>query len=142
VNLVDANILLYAHFGRYTRHKRARAWLKSQLDGPEPVGLPWPSILAFLRVATNPHVFPNPISTLDAWDQVREWLSSETAWIPQPTEHHADVLAELLLQPGVTGKLIMDAHLAALAIEHGLTLYSADTDFARFRTLKWVNPLG
>ena len=141
MNLVDANLLLYAHFSRYVQHKRAHEWLKNQLDGAEPVALPWPSILAFVRIATNPHVFSNPIPTPDAWNQVREWLFSAAAWIPQPTEHHADTLGELLLLPGVTGKLVMDAHLAALAIEHGLTLCSADTDFARFKKLRWVNPL-
>ncbi len=141
MNLVDANILLYAHFDHFVQHKSAHAWLRSQLDGDEPVGLPWPSILAFLRVSTNPHAFRSPISTPDAWDQVQEWLACATAWIPQPTNHHADVLGELLLLPGVNAKLVMDAHLAALAIEHGLTLFSADTDFARVKKLRWANTL-
>jgi hypothetical protein len=69
------------------------------------------------------------------------WLGCETAWMPQPTERHADVLVRLLSLPGISGKLIPDAHLAALAIEHGLTLCSADVDFARFAELRWENPL-
>jgi predicted nucleic acid-binding protein len=77
----------------------------------------------------------------DAWHQVRRWIACETAWIPQPTERHADLLNELLALPGVHANLVPDAHLAALALEHGLTLCSTDGDFARFPGLRWINPL-
>jgi toxin-antitoxin system PIN domain toxin len=142
VILVDANILIYASVDRFVQHERALRWLNEQLNGTERVGLPWESTMAFARVATNPRALPNPISTTSAWGQIREWLSRPMVWIPKATEQHAEVLQELLLLPGVASKLVMDAHLAALAIEHGLTLCSADTDFARFRKLKWENPLG
>ena len=76
-----------------------------------------------------------------AWEQMRGWLAAEPAWIPQPTERHAELLGELLALPGVHGNLVPDADLAALAIEHGLTLCSTDGDFARFRSLRWLNPI-
>ncbi|HEX9905666.1 MAG TPA: type II toxin-antitoxin system VapC family toxin [Propylenella sp.] len=139
--LVDANILIYAHIRTTSRHEAARTWLDARLNGGARVGLPWESLLAFLRVVTNPRVYPRPTPVSDAVDQVMAWLACETAWIPQPTERHADVLVRLLSLPGIRGKLIPDAHLAALAIENGLTLCSADGDFARFAALRWENPL-
>jgi toxin-antitoxin system PIN domain toxin len=141
VILVDANILVYAHIASSPRHRTARDWLDGQLNGHAPVGLPWASLLGFLRLVTNPRVL-NPAETMvDAWAQVRAWLDCETAWIPDPTERHAEVLGEFLALPGIHGNLVPDAHLAALAIEHGLVLCSADHDFARFPGLRWVNPL-
>lgn len=139
--LIDANILLYAHVASFPQHPAARAWLDEQLNGATAVGLPWASLLAFLRIATNPRVFQHAEPVADAWQQVVAWLDSEMAWIPQPTERHSDVLGRLLTQSDVTGNLIPDAHLAALAMEHGLTLCSSDGDFARFQGLRWMNPL-
>jgi toxin-antitoxin system PIN domain toxin len=98
-------------------------------------------LIAFLRIATNPRVFERPEPMAEAWKQVRAWLACEPAWIPQPTERHAELLEELLAQPGVHANLVSDAHLAALALEHGLTLCSTDGDFARFPVLRWQNPL-
>ena len=139
--LIDANILIYAHVSSFRQHDRARDWLDQQLNASAPVGLPWVSLLAFLRLVTNPRVFEHPEAILDAWRQVRAWLRSETAWIPQPTERHAEILEEFLAEPGVHGNLVPDAHLAALAVEHGLTLCSTDGDFARFERLRWLNPI-
>ena len=139
--LVDANLLIYAHVNTFPQHEHARRWLDERLNGVAPVGLPWPSILAFLRLTTNPRVFERPEPMLDAWQQVISWLQAERVWIPQPTERHQDVLGELLAAPGVHANLVPDAHLAALAIEHGLILCSTDGDFARFAGLRWENPL-
>lgn len=139
--LVDANILIYAHVNSFTQHNVARQWLDQQLNGSTPVGLPWASVLAFLRLVTNPRVFEHAESITDAWLQVRTWLASETVWTPQPTARHAELLGEFLALPGVHGNLVPDAHLAALAMEHGLTLCSTDGDFARFRGLRWINPI-
>ncbi len=139
--LVDSNILIYAKSIRSAHHVSASKWLDVQLNGVMPVGLPWAVLLAFVRITTNARAFPEAKSGAEAWQQAREWLSCPVVWIPQPTEHHADVLGELLSLPGMGGNLVTDAHLAALAIEHGLTLCSADTDFARFKKLRWVNPL-
>lgn len=139
--LVDANILVYAVDGDSERHGMAHRWLDDRLSGTPPVGLPWPSLLAFLRLSTNPRIFPRPLSMAGAWRQVAAWMDAEPAWIPMPTDRHAEILASLLGQPGVQGNLVPDAHLAALAIEHGLTLCSSDGDFARFDTLSWSDPL-
>ena len=139
--LVDANILVYSHVKSLAQHEPARDWLDRQLNGSTRVGLPWASLLAFLRLVTNSRIFERPETMLDAWRQVRRWLVCEPTWIPQPTERHADLFGELLALPGLHGNLVPDAHLAALALEHGLTLYSSDGDFARFPKLRWSNPL-
>jgi toxin-antitoxin system PIN domain toxin len=139
--LVDANVLVYAHVSSFAQHERARDWLDQQLNGTARVGLPWASMLAFLRLVTNPRVFEHPEPITDAWRQVLGWLDCETVWIPQPTERHAELLGQLLALPGVHANLIPDVHLAALAMEHGLVLCSTDGDFARFPGLHWLNPL-
>ena len=139
--LVDANILIYASNEGASRHAQARDWLNDQLNGTSRFGLPWSALLAFLRLATNTRVFPRPLTMTLAWQQVSDWLACESVWTPEPTEHHAQVLGALLVLPGVHGNLVADAHLAALAMEHGLTLCSTDGDFARFPKLRWQNPL-
>jgi len=141
VILVDANILIYAHVNSFSQHPAARDWLDRQLNGTAPVGLPWESILAFLRLVTNPRLFERAESIAAAWRQVLAWWACEPAWIPQATERHVEVMSAFLALPGVHANLVPDAHLAALAVEHGLTLCSADGDFARFPGLRWVNPL-
>lgn len=139
--LVDANLLVYAHVNTFDRHRAARDWLDGALNSTAAVGLPWPSLLAFLRLVTNPRIFERPEPMRSAWDQVTAWLACETAWTPEPTERHADILGRLLDAPGVYGNLVPDAHLAALALEHGLVLCSTDGDFARFPGLRWIDPL-
>jgi len=141
VILIDANILIYAHVNSFTQHKLASDWLDRQLNAAAPVGLPWTSLIGFLRLVTNPRVFEHPEPIASAWQQVRMWLAAEAAWTPQPTERHADLLSEFLALPGIHGNLVPDAHLAALAVEHGLTLCSTDGDFARFPGLRWLNPI-
>jgi hypothetical protein len=141
VILVDGNLLVYAHVASFPQHARARDWLDAQLTGGAPVGLPWPSLLGFLRLVTNPRVFRRPEPVARAWGQVEAWLRAEAAWIPEPTERHRDVLGGLLAVAGVQANLVPDAHLAALAIEHGLLLCSTDGDFARFPQLRWQDPL-
>jgi toxin-antitoxin system PIN domain toxin len=139
--LVDTNLLLYASVGDFPQHERARLWLDERLNGAAPVGLPWASLLGFLRIITNTRVFRRPTRTAEAWRQVCTWLDSERAWIPQPTERHRDILGGLLAGSDVQANLVHDAHLAALAIEHGLILCSTDGDFGRFDGLRWENPL-
>jgi len=141
VILVDVNILIYASFNSLAQHDPAHEWLDQKLAGSVAVALPWHSLLGFLRMATNARMFERPLPMADAWQQVTTWLATEPAWTPGPTERHAEVLGNLLAQPGVHGNLVPDAHLAALAIEHGLTLCSSDSDFARFPGLRWVNPI-
>jgi hypothetical protein len=123
------------------QHEAARTWLDRQLNGTAPVGLPWPSLLAFVRIVTNPRVFRQPLSIGDAWAQVEAWLGCPPAWIPNPMERHREVLGSLLTGHVARANLVPDAHLAALAMEHGLLLCSTDGDFARFPGLRWQNPL-
>lgn len=139
--LIDANILVYATDPRSERHERARTWLDGQLSGDTRVGLPWESLLAYIRVVTSPKVFARPPSIAVAWRHVEEWLGCECAWIPVPGPDHRSIFAGLLADLGGGPKLIPDAHLAALAIEHGLAVCSCDGDFARFKGLRWINPL-
>ncbi len=139
--LVDANLLVYAHVRDFDKQAAAREWLDAKLNGPGRVGLPWPSLLAFVRLVTNPRVFRRPLPMSKAWKQVEAWLGCDPVWIPSPTERHREVLAPLLGQSGLRSNLVPDAHLAALAIEHGLRLCSTDGDFARFPGLLWENPL-
>jgi len=142
VILVDANLLVYAHVTEFPQHDKARTWLDQCLNGPAPVGIPWPSILAFVRLVTNPRIFQRPEPMEDAWAQIEEWLDCPSAWVPLPTDRHREILGPLLINQGVRSNLVPDAHLAALAIEHGLILCSTDGDFARFPDLRWENPLG
>ena len=139
--LVDANLLLYAANHAAPEHERSRSWLDDRLNGAGRVGLAWPSLLAFVRLASNPVVVRQPVTPAEAWRQVEEWLACEPVWIPQPGAHHAETLGALVKHAWVTSRLVPDAHLAALAIEHGLVLCSTDGDFARFPGLKWENPL-
>jgi toxin-antitoxin system PIN domain toxin len=139
--LVDANLLLYAANQAAPEHAVARPWLDDRLNGTVRLGLPWPSVLAFVRLATNAAVVRYPVSPADAWHQVEEWLACEPAWMPLPGSGHQAILAGFLNAPWMTSGLVPDAHLAALTIEHGLTLCSTDGDFARFPGLKWENPL-
>jgi hypothetical protein len=141
VILVDTNLLIYAHVKSFLQHERARIWLDGHLGGTASVGLSWPSLLAFIRLVTNPRVFERPESVEKAWKQIEEWLDCSPVWIPQPTERHREVLGPLLVNQGLRANLVPDAHLAALAIEHGLTLCSTDGDFGRFPGLRWENPL-
>lgn len=140
--LVDANLLLYAVFEDTPGHERAIAWLDGHLGHRvRRLGLPWPSLLAFLRIATNPRVWARPLPPDQAWSIVEAWLGQPAVWIPQPGPDHAAVLGRLHRAVRPVGNLVPDAHLAALAIEHGLELASTDSDFARFPGLRWTNPL-
>jgi hypothetical protein len=141
VILLDANILLYAHIRDYPQHNRIRAWLDERLSGEERVGIPWASILAFLRICTNRRIFPLAHTIAQAWEQMGEWLSLPNVWIPLLTERHGEILRDVLLGSGAEGELVPDADLAALAIEHGLTICSTDSDFARFPMARWLDPL-
>jgi toxin-antitoxin system PIN domain toxin len=141
VILIDANLLVYAYVSSLPQHKAASAWLDERLNGAAPVGLPWPSLLAFVRLVSNPRIFERPKPVAAAWNQVEDWLACSPAWVPQPTERHREILGALLKTQGGRANLVPDAHLAALAIEHGLILCSMDGDFARFPGLRWENPL-
>ncbi len=139
--LVDTNLLLYAANRAAPEHEAAVGWLEEELSGEARVGLPWESLIAFHRLATSPRILPRPMDGQRAWRLVTDWLSSPVAWIPQPTERHAEIMETLVERYRITGNLVPDAHLAAIAIQHGLEICSADTDFARFTEVRWRNPL-
>lgn len=140
--LVDANVLLYAVDATSAHHARAARWLERVLNGPRRVAFPWQTLGAFARIATHPRVAHEPLTADEAWTYAERWLACDPAWIPSVSERTAVVLGDLLRRTGATGNLIPDAQLAALAIEHGLTVISADTDFARFPGVRWENPVG
>jgi toxin-antitoxin system PIN domain toxin len=139
--LVDANVLLYAYDPSTPQHDVARRWLEEVLSKPEPVLLPWNCLLAFLRLATNPRVWQQPLSVPEAVAIVDEWLALPNVTVPSPGERHWSILRGLLPEAQCRGPLVMDAHLAALAIEHGATLCTNDRDFSRFPQLRLFNPL-
>jgi toxin-antitoxin system PIN domain toxin len=139
--LVDANILLYAEDSLSAHHQQARSWWDEQLSGRSPVCLSWVVLAAFIRIGTNPRVFAHPLSLSQAVSRVQSWLDQPCTRVVQPTERHWVVFQQMLTSGQAVGNLVTDAHLAALAIEHGCELFSTDADFARFPKLKWKNPL-
>jgi toxin-antitoxin system PIN domain toxin len=140
VILVDTNLLVYAAAAELPQHERARSWLDRQLNGITGVGMPWSSLLGFVRLISNPRLFTRPVSVADAWGQVERWSSLLPVWVPQPAERHSEILSRLISQAG-RSDLVPDAHLAALALEYDLTLMTTDRDFARFDGLRWENPI-
>ena len=140
MNVVDANVLLYARNRADPRHERSRRWLDRALSGHETVGLPWVSLLAFLRLSTKVGLFPSPLPVDESVAQVRAWLRSPAALVPEPSPRHLDVLAGLLAETGAGGNLVADAHLAALAVEHDATVVTFDNDFGRFTGVRWQRP--
>jgi toxin-antitoxin system PIN domain toxin len=122
-------------------HEAALRWWNETLSGGETVGLAWAVLLGFVRLTTNARVVRSPLTATMALDHVDRWLGHPVSTVVEPTARHARVLRDLLGKAGTGGNLVADAHLAALAIEHGATLYSADRDFGRFGGLEWMNPL-
>lgn len=141
MTLVDANILLHAYNSSSSQHAAARRWLEGALSGPGQVRIAWVTVLAFLRISTNPRAYPAPFLPGEASDIVSEWLRQPNVATLDPGDRHWEILRGLMTFGQTRGPLIMDAHLAALAIEHGAILATTDKDFARFPELRWTNPL-
>ncbi len=141
MKVVDANILLYAINEDAPHHEAATHWLQSALTSGETIGLTWPVLLAFLRLSTRSAVFPRPLSAKDALRLVGDWLALPQVVVLQPTHHHYRILRDMLLPLGTAGNLTSDAHLAAVAVEHGAELWSSDNDFSRFPSVRWFNPI-
>jgi toxin-antitoxin system PIN domain toxin len=141
VKVPDVNLLIYAINDRSPGHAGALAWWNATLSGSETVGLPWSVLLGFVRVTTSPSVLVVPLKADAALSYVDRWLARRNTTIIEPTGRHTAILRDLLDRTGTGGNLVSDAHLAALAIEHGAELASADRDFGRFPGLRWVNPL-
>jgi toxin-antitoxin system PIN domain toxin len=141
VILVDVNLLIYAVNEDAAHHRKAKAWLEMAVSGPETIGLPWMVLLAFVRLTTRAGILQKPLAVETAFELVDVWLQQPSVTIVEPTSRHLRTLRELVVPLGIGGNLTSDAHLAALAIEHGAELCSTDSDFARFPKLRWRNPL-
>ncbi|HTD07699.1 MAG TPA: type II toxin-antitoxin system VapC family toxin [Solirubrobacteraceae bacterium] len=141
MRLPDTNLLLYAADEDAELHDAALQWMEEALSGTETVAFAWVALLGFVRIGTNPALYDIPMRVERALEVVDGWLAQPCVTIVHPTDRHAAVLRDLLTRVGAAGNLTTDAHLAALALEHGATLYSSDNDFSRFPGLRWVNPL-
>ena len=141
MNLLDANLLIYAYDASSPFHRRAREWFEKLLSALEPVWLPWSSIHAFLRICTNSRILENPFTVEEATAIVDQWLEQPAVSILEPGARYWPILSRMLPAAQARANLVMDAHLAALAIEHGATLLTTDRDFTRFDGLRWKNPL-
>lgn len=139
--LVDVNILLQAINSDAPRHAEARTWWDAQLSDGKPVCLAWATVLGFVRIATNPRIFPRPLTVEETSEYVDLWLSRPCVRLIEPVEGHWERVRDLLAQAGTAGNLTTDAHLAALAVEHGCEVCSTDADFSRFPGLRYRNPL-
>lgn len=141
MRLVDVNVLMYATFDAFPQHVQARKWLEKHLSSSsEKVAFPWETVTGFVRLASNPRILSPALSVAAAWKIVKNWLAAPAAWVPAVTDRHGAYMEKLLSLPDMNHKLVADAHLAALALEHGLILVSADADFRRFPNLRFENP--
>ena len=138
--IVDANVLIYAVNEDAPHHRVARKWLDAALAGTEPVGLSWTVLLAFLRLTTRPGLFPRPLTVEEAAGVVESWLERSAAVTIEPTTRHLSILRGLLGELGTGANLVGDAHLAALALEHGAEIVSYDADFGRFEGVRSRRP--
>lgn len=141
MNVVDANILLYAYDTKSPKHLQARTWLQKAFSGNQLVGLPWQSIAAFLRVITDVRLPGNRYTPEDASQVIDEWLQQPNVRLLMPGQNHWALLRQMIIEGQVRGPLISDAEIAAITIEHGGVLHTLDRDFARFPHLRWMNPL-
>jgi uncharacterized protein len=142
VNLVDANVLLYAVNRADPKHHQSKAWLDRALNQGEPVGFAWVALLAFLRLSTKAGLFPRPLRVAEAMARVRSWVGHPAGVVLEPTARHLAVMAGLLAATGAGANLVNDAHLAALAVEHDATVVTYDSDFGRFPGVRWAPPAG
>jgi len=141
VILVDANLLLYAEDSLSEHHETARNWWDTQLSGSEAVALCWPVVTAFIRIGTNARLHKRPLTLKEAIERVQSWIDQPCVRIIQASEQHWELFQKMLRVGNATANMVSDARLAALAVEHNCMLHSTDTDFARFRGLKWKNPI-
>lgn len=139
--IVDVNLLLYAADPTSPHHAPCRDWLTAALTGEQRVGIPWQSVGGFVRISTHPRATRRPLTTEQAWQVVDSWFASPVAWVPATSERTVRILRALMLDHHLSSGMTSDAQLAALAIEHGAAVVSADTDFARIPGLRWTNPL-
>jgi uncharacterized protein len=138
--ILDANVLIYATDELSPFHDVAVEFLESALNGQTRVGFPWQTVSAFARIMTNPRVYASPLTPTEVWMFVDRWLATPVAWIPEPGPAYGRILRRLMVDHDIRGPLVTDALIAALAEDHGVSVASFDTDFARFTEIRWVNP--
>jgi len=141
MKIVDINLLIYAINRDTPNHSKAKKWLEDSLSSDEPFGFAWIVIIGFLRIVTNGRIMPTPLIPEVAIDLVNDWLQQPPSLTIVPSHQHWSIFKEILMPLGTAANLTSDAHLAALAIEHGARLYSTDNDFSRFQSLRWTNPI-
>jgi len=139
--LPDVNVLIHAYDSTFARHVAARRWWERTLGGQRPVGMAWVTVLGFIRIMTHRGILDNPMRPAQAIRAVKAWLDHPQVQVVTPGEQHGAILFRLIEALGTAGNLTTDAHLAALAIEYQAEVATTDTDFARFRGLRWFNPL-
>ena len=141
MTILDANLLLYAYNADAPQQSVAARWLSELLESDEAIALPWVTVWAFIRIATNSRIWSNPLSAKQVFAIIEEWIAQPGVVVLQPGPGHTDILKRLIIEHSVTGPLVMDAVLAALALENGAFLASTDQDFRRFPDVRWMNPL-
>lgn len=139
--LPDANLILYAFIKDFPQHSKSKAWLEKTINSEEKIGLSWQVITAFIRIGTNPKIFKTPMTIKQVENKIGLLQSHSNVSIIAPTEKHWQIFLKLLKDTKAAGDLVMDAHLAALAIEHNARIASTDDDFKNFPNLEFFNPL-
>ena len=139
--VLDANILLYAYDADSDQHARARECVQQVLSGPSPVGLPWQTVTAFVRIVTNPRLSGKRFTPAEVIEVVDQWVDQPNVRLLGPGDQHWTVLRQMIVEGQARGPLVTDAQLAALTVEYGGVLYTTDRDFSRFPGLRWKNPL-
>ena len=139
--VLDANVLLYAYDSNSDKHAKARAWVEEVFSGASPVGLPWQTMSAFMRIVTNPRLTGKRFTPVEAVEIVDQWVKQPNVRLLGPGDNHWSLLRQMIVDGQVRGPLITDAQLAALTIEYGGVLHTTDRDFSRFPGLRWTNPI-
>jgi toxin-antitoxin system PIN domain toxin len=139
--LPDVNVLIYAHRLESPEHDRYAEWLARLAQGPEPFGLSELGASGFVRIVTNPKIWQEPTTTEDALEFIARLRQRSNARLLTHGPASWGIFADLCVAARARGKLVADAYHAALALEHGCELVTADSDFGRFAGLRCRHPL-
>lgn len=139
--LPDVNILIYAYYVLAPEHHKAKRWFETTISSRNEFCLSWHTIMGFVRISTTQRIFKKPFSSIEALRIIEKWIEEPNVRILTPGLGHFNILKRIVTESRTNGAMLMDAHLAALAIEHGAILATTDRDFRRFDGLKMMNPL-